>query len=281
VIDVPASSVRRSQRKLAEAQLTKAGFPTAGEEIRQMARAAGTDPSLWQCWVDRRLEGEPLEWIVGYTTFLGLKVRVDRGVYVPRPQSELLARRAIAVLPISGVAVDLCTGSGALAVALKAARNGARVAGTDTDPAACRCAAENGVEVYLGHLSDPLPPDLIGNVDVVTAVAPYVPTDEMIFLPRDVRKYEPQGTLDGGKDGVEVLQQVVTAAARILRPGGTLLLELGGTQDELLIPHSQASGLELVARVVDEDDDLRGLHLVLGTPRRPLHEEVDRAGFAG
>ncbi len=276
----PAVSNVRVQKKIAEGQLARAGFQTARLELRQMIRAAGTDLSIWRCWVGRRLEGEPLEWLIGYTTFMGHKVLVNRGVYVPRPQSELIAHRAIELLPSAGVAADLCTGSGAIAVALKAARPGARVVATDIDPVACRCASKNGVEVYQGHLSDPIPPELTGQVDVVTAVVPYVPTDEMAFLPRDVLRYEPKATLDGGKDGLETLTQAAAASATLLRPEGSLILELGGTQDALLAPECRAIGLGLVERLVDQDGDLRGVHLQRCSTRRLHRARAVPAGHA-
>ena len=225
-----------------------------------MIEASSGDPRVWRAWASRRLKGEPLEWLVGFTVFMGHRVRVDRGVYVPRPQTELVARRAIDALPDGGTAVDLCTGSGAIAVALQNARPAARVVATDVDATACRSAANNDVEVYQGYLADPVPADLIDTFDVVVAVVPYVPSSEIVYLPRDVRNYEPLAALDGGIDGIELLQQAISAATRLLHPGGALLLELGGSQDELLAPTFEAAGFDLVERLVDEEGDLRGIH---------------------
>lgn len=239
-----------------------------------MIEASSGDPAIWHCWAKRRCDGEPLEWLVGFTVFMGHRVGVDRGVYAPRAQTEVVARRAIDSLPDGGAAADLCTGSGAVAVALRKARPGARVVATDVDADACRCAARNGVEVYHGHLAEPLPADLVGNFDVVVAVVPYVPSDEMEFLPRDVRKYEPRLALDGGKHGVELLEQVIVAAPRLLRPGGALVVELGGTQDEQLAPVLQAAGFDLVERLVDDEGDVRGVCARLGCPNgRPGKHE--------
>ncbi|HET9117117.1 MAG TPA: HemK family protein methyltransferase [Pseudonocardiaceae bacterium] len=259
----------RAQQKALALQLARAGFPAARGEAREMIQAAWGDPAVWRCWASRRLDGEPLEWLIGFTVFMGHRVRVERGVYVPRPQTEFIAQQAVDALPADGVAADLCTGSGAVAVALRNARADARVVATDIDPNACRCAAKNGVEVYRGHLADPIPTELIGCFDVVVAVVPYVPTDEIIFLPRDVRKYEPAAALDGGANGIELLEQAVSASARLLRTGGSLLLELGGSQDEQLAPALQAAGFDLVARLLDGEGDLRGVHARIASPELP------------
>ena len=244
-----------------ESRLAGAGFPAAREEARALVEAAGGDPAVWHDWARRRLQGEPLEWILGWTVFCGLRIAVDPGVYVPRPQTELLVRRAIDALPSDGTAVDLCSGSGAIAAVLGHARPGARVVATEIDPDACRCAAGNGVEVYCGDLADAVPAELVGTVDVVVAVVPYVPTDEIEFLPQDVRRYEPHLALDGGVDGLELLVRAVLAGAELLRPGGSLLLELGGTQDEGLGADLRGAGYRLVERIVDEEGDLRGVHV--------------------
>jgi release factor glutamine methyltransferase len=225
----------------------------------ELIAAAGDDLAVLHCWAARRMDGEPLAWLTGSTTFLGNRVRVDRGVYVPRPQTEPLVGRAIELLPERGCAVDLCTGSGAIAVALRTARPLARVVAADIDADAVRCAAMNGVEVHHGHLAEPLPRELVGQVDVMVAVVPYVPTEEIVFLPRDVRRYEPLRALDGGAHGTELLHQVVRCSVELLRPGGSLLLELGGDQDEQLLPALHESGFTLSARMVDADGDLRGI----------------------
>jgi release factor glutamine methyltransferase len=235
----------------------------AREEAREMIEAARGDGDVLRRWVTRRLEGEPLAWLTGSVTFLGHRVLVDRGVYVPRPQTGLLARRAIEFLPERGLAADLCTGSGAVALALRRARPGARVVGTDIDANAVVCAAKNGVEVYQGHLADPLPEVFFGQVDVVTAVVPYVPTAEMIFLPRDVRRYEPRRALDGGRNGTVLLAQAVVSGAQLLHVGGSLLLEVGGNQEEQLRPALRQAGFDVAVPLYDDEGDLRGIQATL------------------
>ena len=172
-------------------------------------------------------------------------------------------RRAIELLPAQGMAADLCTGSGAIAVALGRARPGARVVGSELDPLACSCAAGNGVEVFAGHLGEPLPDELRGHFDVVIAVVPYVPTDMFAYLPREVREYEPCLALDGGPGGTRVLEQAVWAGATLLRKGGSLLLELGGDQDRALKDVLRAAGFGGVRTHVDEDGDIRGIEATL------------------
>ncbi len=155
--------------------------------------------------------------------------------------------------------MDLCTGSGAIASVLSARRPRARVLASDLDPVACRCAADNGVEVRQGDLADALPDEIVGRVDVVTAVPPYVPTAAIAYLPRDVREREPRRALDGGPDGTLVLQRVAAAAGRLLRPGGTLLVELGADQDRLVSRALGAAGFGAPSTIEDDEGDLRGL----------------------
>jgi release factor glutamine methyltransferase len=244
-------------------RLASAGCVASDEEADELTEAAAGDEAVLEGMVARRETGEPLAWITGGVTFLGRRIIVHPGVYVPRPQTEALARRAIELLPEEGVAVDVCTGSGAIAAVMAEARPQARILATDIDPGACRCAAANGVEVLVGHLADPLPPDLRGRLDVVVAVVPYVPSDEMVYLPRDVRTHEPGLALDGGPGGTVVLEEAVRAATRWLRPGGSLLLELGGSQDRTLQAVLSSCGFQTTGRQLDADGDLRGIEAVL------------------
>jgi release factor glutamine methyltransferase len=170
-----------------------------------------------------------------------------------------MATEAVARLPERGIAVDLCTGAGAIAVVLARRRPGAMVVATEIDPVAVACARANGVEVFEGELAAPLPTALRGEVDVVTAVVPYVPTGELHLLPRDVLAHEARQALDGGHDGTELLVRAATEAADLLRPGGSLLFELGGDQAELLEPTLVALDFDDLERMADDDGDLRAI----------------------
>ena len=239
--------------------LSAAGCVAADEEAAELVAAAGGNADLLEELVERRLRGEPLAWITGTVRFCGLPVRVDPGVYVPRWQSEPLVRRALARLGQEGTAVDLCTGSGAVAMVLAVRRPRARVLASEVDPAAVACAAANGVDVRRGDLFAPIPGDLGGRVDVVVGVVPYVPTPALGTLPRDTLAFERPLSYDGGTDGTEVLRRAVVGAARFLRPGGALLLELGGTQHEALGDDLRRHGFVDVHVVVDGDGDVRGI----------------------
>jgi release factor glutamine methyltransferase len=227
----------------------------AEEEADELVDAA-SDAETLDAWVRRREQGEPLAWIVGTIRFCGHTVRVEPGVYIPRLQSEDLARRAASLLCARGRAADLCTGAGAVAVHLRAAVPTAVVVGTDIDARAVACARGNGVAVVCGDLGAPLGD---GSFDLVTAVAPYVPSPAMHLLPADVRRYEPRRALDGGGDGLDVVRRIVADALGLLRPGGWLVLELGGDQDDALAPDLDAAGFGSVTTWCDDDGDLRGV----------------------
>lgn len=232
-------------------RLVAAGCVAAEEEAAAFVAAAPDEATL-EAWLRRREQGEPPAWITGTAVFCGRALHVAPGVYVPRQHSEELARRAAAVLPEGGRALDLCTGAGAVAAHLLAEVPAATVVGVDRDHGAAACARRNGVPTLVGDLAEPI---RARRFDVVTAIAPYVPTGAIRLLPADVQRYEPREALDGGADGLDVVRRVVGAAARLLRPGGWLLVELGGEQDEAL----DLTGFDDVTAWVDDDGDLRGV----------------------
>lgn len=246
------------------ARLSRAGFVAAEEEAAELLACAAGDRDRLDALVDRRLTGEPLAWVTERVEFCGLEIRVDPGVYVPRGQSELLAGRAVERLPADGLAIDLCTGSGAIGAALSAARPGARVLASDVDERAVACARRNGVEVYRGDLFAPLPDGLEERVDVVVGVVPYVPTPDLPLLQRDTFTFESPLPYDGGPDGTEILRRVLIGSPRFLRRAGALLLELGGGQAEAIRGDLARLGFVDVAVLADEEGDVRGIEATLG-----------------
>jgi len=248
-------------------RLTAAGCLAAEEEAEELIAAARDEETL-EAFLRRREAGEPLAWITGAVRFCGRTVRVDPGVYVPRIQTEELATRGAELLATRDRpprAVDLCTGSGAVAVHLMAAVPGATVVAVDSDGLAADCARRNGVLTVVGDLGQPIARCAF---DVVTAVAPYVPTTDLRFLPADVQRYEPRVALDGGSDGLDLVRRVVASAAGLLRPGGWFLTEVGGEQDRCLAATLEACGFGAAETWSDEDDDLRGLAVQLMDPDR-------------
>jgi release factor glutamine methyltransferase len=246
------------------AVLAEGGCVAAEEEADELLAAASGRADLLDPMVDRRLAGEPLAWITGKVSFCGLEVRVDPGVYVPRWQTEPLARRAVERLAGGGRAIDICTGSGALAVVLTAHHPDAEVVASDIDHRAVACARSNGVDAVPGDLFAPLPHVFQGGTDLVVGVVPYVPTAALSLLPRDTLDFESPLSYDGGPDGAGLLRRVVADSPRFLRRGGTLLLELGGAQAELLAPDLARLGYREVEVLVDEDGDVRGIEALLG-----------------
>ncbi|MCU1453999.1 MAG: methyltransferase [Acidimicrobiales bacterium] len=237
-------------------RLVAAGCVAAEEEAAAFVAAARDEATL-DAWLSRREQGEPPGWITGTFVFCDRVLQLTPGVYVPRYQTEELARRAAAQLPPGGWALDLCTGAGAVAAHLAAQVPTATVIGVDIDPVAAACARGNGVPAVVADLAAPVRRER--RFDVVTAVAPYVPTPDLQLLPADVQRYEPRVALDGGDDGLDHVRRVVAAAGQLLRPGGWLLIEVGGDQDRALTEPLAAAGFGVVTPWWDEDDDLRGI----------------------
>ncbi|SRR5579875_3878688 len=244
------------------ARLRAAGCVFAEEEARLLAAAARTRDDL-EAMAGLREKGLPIEQVIGWAWFCGLRIFVDAGVFVPRRRSEFLVETAVRLAAeASPVIVDLCCGTGALGVAVAARlADGARGAAphaagphaaglhaADVDPAAVGCARRNvepaGGRVYQGDLFGPLPAALRGRVGILICNAPYVPTEDIGMLPPEARDYEPRIALDGGPDGLAVLRRVAAEAPRWLAPGGVLLVETSDSQAPLMTRAVAAAGLE-------------------------------------
>jgi release factor glutamine methyltransferase len=258
---------RRELRDWATRELAAAGCVSARAEADWLLEEAVDEESL-RAMVARRVAGEPLQYVIGWAPFGPLRLVVGPGVFVPRPETEGLADRAATRLrsrpeppggsgePRGGarvrpIAVDVCTGSGAIACFLAAEVPGARVLATELDPGALAWARRNadryGVELLAGDLDEPLPAALAGRVDVLCANVPYVPSGAIATLPTDVRDHEPRLALDGGPDGLDVLRRLVARAGHWLAPGGGLLCEIGEDQAETGVALLTAAGLVEVA----------------------------------
>ena len=221
-----------------------------------MVEAAASTDEL-ETMVERRVSGLPLEQVLGWAEFRGLRIVVEPGVFVPRRRTALLVEQTIA--SVDGVqrpvVVDLCCGTGAIAVAVHAVVGDAEVHASDIEPRAVRCARRNldGIgTVHEGDLTDALPGDLAGRVDVIVVNAPYVPSDEIAMMPPEARDHEPRVALDGGADGVDIHRRVAEEASRWLRPGGHLVIETSRQQAPLTVDAMTRHGFD--TRIVRSDD---------------------------
>jgi release factor glutamine methyltransferase len=265
--------------QLVVARLRAAGCVFAEEEAEILGASAGTADEL-AALVTRRAAGEPLEQVVGWASFCGLRIDVDPGVFVPRRRSEFLVSVAAGAAPAAPVIVDLCCGTGALGLAVAVAAgagesntaesntaesNTGELHAADLDPAAAACARRNvsrvGGRVYLGDLFRALPASVRGRVDVLICNAPYVPTTEIAFMPAEARDHEALMALDGGTDGLAILRRVADGAAGWLAPGGMLLVETSERQAPVMAAALDAGGL--AARTWSDDES--GATVVTGT----------------
>ena len=214
--------------------LRNAGCVFAEDEARLLSEAARDESHLDEL-VSRRAEGLPLEQVVGWAEFCGLRIAVEPGVFVPRQRTEALVSEAAALLSPGALVVDLCCGSGAVGAALLAAEPSIELHAADSDPVAVRCARRNVERVHQGDLFEALPGSLRERVNLITVNAPYVPTHELDLLPREARLYEPRSALDGGPDGLGVLRRAVAAAPGWVAPGGRMVCEASDEQARVLL----------------------------------------------
>jgi release factor glutamine methyltransferase len=216
-------------------RLRAAGCVFAEDEARLLVAAATTPADLEQL-LTRRVSGLPLEQVLGWVDFCGLRITLRPGVFVPRRRSGLLVERAARLIRPEDVVIDLCSGTGAVGAVLLAAEPTLALYAVDIDLAATACALDNigprGGIALTGDLFSPLPRTLLGRVDLVVANAPYVPTDAIQRMPPEARLHEPRIALDGGADGLEVQRRLIAAARDWLAPRGHLLVETSAGQAE-------------------------------------------------
>ncbi len=223
------------------------------EDEAVLLLAAAASAAQLDGLVARRVAGEPLEQVLGWAEFCGLRLAVEPGVFVPRQRTRLLVREAVALASSGSVVLDLCCGVGAVGAAVAAVVPSVELHAADLDPVAVRCARRNvSGAVYAGDLYDPLPESLRGRVDVLVANAPYVPTEAIALMPPEARDHEARAALDGGVDGLDVQRRVAAGAPDWLAPGGALLIETGREQAPATQAACTAAGL--TTRVVEDDD---------------------------
>jgi release factor glutamine methyltransferase len=247
------------------ARLRAAGCVFAEDEARLLLDEF-PDPANLESAVSARTTGQPLETILGWVEFCGLRLAVGPGVFVPRKRTELLVRKALALLSPASVAVELCCGVAAVSAAILAS---ARVTlyAADIDPAAVALARANlepAGRVFEGDLFAALPAELRGEVSVLVANAPYVPTGSIALLPPEARDFEPLVSLDGGADGLDIHRRIAAEAPAWLAPGGRLIVESSLEQADQTAAIFAVHGF--ATRVV-HDDEIEGTAVIGSLPK--------------
>ena len=242
--------------------LDRAGLLARPETPLAPAQAAALEALL-----ARRLQREPLAYVLGRREFHGLDFRVTADVMVPRPETETLVDEALAwarARPAPVTIADVGTGSGCIAVTLAVRLPDARLLAADVSPAALAVAGENArrhgvagrVRLHSGHLLQPLP----APVDLIVANLPYIPSGRIDGLQREVRDYEPRSALDGGPDGTDLLRPLLRQAGAYLRPGGAVMLEIDEVQGATMTEEARSAFPAASVRVLP---DLSGRDRVL------------------
>jgi release factor glutamine methyltransferase len=261
-------------------RLEAAGVPSPRADARWLVEhacdvaggPAGCGGALLDGLVARRIAREPLQLLVGSAAFRTVELRCVPGVFIPRPETEIVAGVAVEAARAAGDApliVEPCTGSGAIACALLAEVAGARIVATDVDPAAVALASDNlrrvaageagppaaaagaRAEVLLGDLLGPVPRELHGHLDVLVANPPYLPAADRGSWEPEVGDHDPDVALVGGDDGHEMVDALLIAAASWLRPGGTVVLEIDDRRGDDALAAAAAAGLADVALLRD------------------------------
>lgn len=225
-------------------RLRAAGCVFAEEEVALLEAAAPSQGEL-ERMTSLREGGTPVELVLGWAAFCGLRIRVAPTVFVPRRRTELLVRTALELLGPESLVLDLGCGTGAIAAALLKAQPTLEIHAVDIDPAAVACAGRNldPDRVHLGDLYAPLPTHLRGRVDLIVANVPYVPTAAIATMPREARDHESRTALDGGVDGLDVQRRVIAGASTWLGAGGRLLMETSPAQSDRTRAEMRAAGL--------------------------------------
>lgn len=244
----------RDALRQAQERLRASGVEDAGFEAEYLLRSAlgftresllialDSDISIsdqlrFDSIIDRRAAGEPSAYITGHKEFYGLDCKVDSRALIPRPETELLVELALEFAARhttqgAGLTIaDVGVGCGAIAIALAANLPGARVVATDISPSALKLASENvsshRVDDRVTLLEGDLLQPVTGPIDILVSNPPYIKSDEIHALPREIRDHEPRVALDGGEDGIEIIERLIGQSRDKLRPGGAMFLEIG------------------------------------------------------
>ena len=258
--------VTHPARDALAARLRAAGSVFAEDEADLLLEAGDGEPVRLRSLVQRRLAGEPLEYVLGWAAFDGHRIRVTPGVFVPRTRTTIVVEQAARRLQRYDRVVDLCCGAGAISVALFGRVGALDLVATDIDPDAVDVAAENigdrGI-VVAGDLFAPLPDRFRGAVTVIAVNAPYVPTASIELMPTEAREHEHRVALDGGADGLDLHRRIAAGAEEWLRPGGAVVIEVSEAQAEASAAAFTAAGF---SAEVERDAEVDGTCVVATLP---------------
>jgi release factor glutamine methyltransferase len=217
--------------------------------------------------IKRRTGREPLQYILGYTEFYGLRIKVGPGVLIPRPETELLAEEAITTianckLQVAGedkdssfFILDLCTGSGCIALALAKAFSDARVYGTDMSADALGYAKENAglnnIKNIIFLKGDLFKPIKDMQFDMIVSNPPYIRENDMKLLQPEIRDWEPVAALDGGEDGLDYYRKIISGSGDYLKENAFLLIEIGMGQSESIREMAEDEGFDNIQILKD------------------------------
>jgi release factor glutamine methyltransferase len=228
--------------------------------------------ALFEGWIDRRARREPLQYILGNQEFWGLEFDVTPDVLIPRPETELVVESAVKAVKSADsqtTIVDLCTGSGCIAISLAKELGDTRIFAVDTSSRALAVARGNArkhgvsdrIRFLEGDLFEPLGElDLRGRVDVITANPPYIRSDDLSQLQPEVRDYEPEIALKAGPDGTEVQHRIIENAPGFLKKNGVLIMEMGMGQAQALKTIPEKTGSYATIEILK---DLAGIERVI------------------
>jgi len=222
----------------------------SGLDLRRLALADELPETAiddYRSLLDRRSTGIPVQYLTGRAAFRTVEVAVGPGVFIPRPETEVMTGWAIEQLLglTAPTVVELCAGSGAISLAIATEAAGARQYAVELSEIAAKAAAVNlsgsGVDLRVGDMADAFP-ELNGQVDLVIANPPYIPLEAWEYVAADVREHEPELALFSGADGLDALRVVARVAGRLLRPGGWVCAEHAEVQSEAVVDLFASAG---------------------------------------
>ncbi len=250
--------------------VSQAAGKTMEKLMRDLNLYANNDlDEVVETMVDRRIQGEPVAYITGSWEFYGVPLEITRDALIPRTDTEVLVRAAIAMFEGRNGRpriLDLCAGSGCVGVAMGVHMPGARVVMVDNSPKALslcrRNIHKNNLDVRVLCVEADVrekPPMLLGDFDLITCNAPYIPTGELENLDPSVKNYEPIEALDGGPDGLDIIRPVIHLWKSVLRDNGCVMLEIGEGQAEAVSQLLAQAGYENITPL----QDTRGVERVM------------------